>query len=259
MTHPISRFVPAVFFPVKDLKLATEWYANLLDRQIVPKEHDDGIYIFDMDGSEIILDSNSSCSGGTPPMIMFDSADIDAAFAFCKEVQHTSLTDVSSDEFISVFNVNAHMVCKANRDLGSMNSKPSSSSVLGRMSRVIVHADNLEETVRWHENFVARQAEADEAYGGLPRIRMDKGADLLFDDNRLSASPRVFFESLQADMRVNPIAIVETTDVNAALKHVRSKGVTASDQVFRLGVRFFVIQDPDGNGLMVCEGEKISA
>lgn len=256
MSHPILPFMPAVFVPVRDLKRATEWYADLLERQIVPQpgQQDHGIYIFDFDGTEIILDSNS---WGSPPMIMFDTDDADAAHAFCENHPHTLITDVFHDEFVSVFNINSHMVCKANRDLGLQKSKPAH-PLLSRISRIVMHADSLPDTIRWYEAFLARNSEPDLQFGELPSIRMDRGAHLLIDDNRLSQSPRVFFEKLQLDLRVNPIVIIESPDLPAALDHVRSKGAIADKGIeSRLGVRFFIFHDPDGNGLMVCEKEAL--
>ncbi len=117
-----------------------------------------------------------------------------------------------------------------------------------------MHADNLQDTVGWYEALVAISAEPDLQFGELPCIRMDRGAHLLIDDNRLSQSPRVFYDKLQLDLRVNPIVIVESPDLPAALVHVRSKGAIADKGIeSRLGIRFFIFHDPDGNGFMVCE------
>jgi hypothetical protein len=91
-----------------DLKSSTEWYANLLERQIVPKENTDGIYIFDFGGTALILDSNSWLN---TPMIMFDTSDIAAAYQFCTGQQHETLTDIFSDEYVSVFTINSNMIC----------------------------------------------------------------------------------------------------------------------------------------------------
>lgn len=252
MAHPIVPFMPAVFVPVRDLKRSTEWYADLLGRAIAPQEgqEDHGIYIFDLDGTQIILDSNT---WGSPPAIMFDTDDIDAAHAFCESHPHQLITDVFRDEYVSVFNVNAHMVCKANRDLDLQQSKPAH-TLLSKISRILVHADDLPETVGWYEAFLARKSEPDLQFGELPCIRMDRGAHLLIDDNRLSQSLRVFYEKLQMDLRVNPIAIIESPDLNAALDHVRSKGAIVDKGIeSRLGIRCFLFHDPDGNGQLVCE------
>jgi hypothetical protein len=256
MSHPISAFIPSVFIPVKNLKVATEWYANLLDRQLVPQADQDshGIYIFDMEGMQLILDGNT---WGSPPTIMFDTEDIDAAHAFCDSQPHEVLTDVYSDEYISVFNMNAHMICKANRDLGIEKAKLAH-PLLNRISRIFLHADNLQETVQWYEEFTGRASEPDQQYADLPCIRMDRGADLLIDDNRLSQSPRVFFDKLQQDLRVNPILAIESPDLTAALEHVLSKGATAAGGIeSRLGARMFQFQDPDGNAFLVCEKETV--
>jgi hypothetical protein len=252
MTHSILPFMPAVFVPVSDLKRSTEWYAELLNRQIVPQpgQEDHGIYIFDFEGTQIILDSNT---WGSPPTIMFDSDDIDASHAFCEGQPHVTLTDVYRDDYLSVFNMNAHMICQAKRDLELNLAKPAD-ALLGKMSHIIVHADNLEEAIVWYEALVARSVASNKQFGELPCIRMDRGAHLLIDDNRLCQSPRVFYDKLQMDMRVNPIAIIESPDLSAALDHVLSKGAVAPKGIeTRLGVRFFVFQDLDGNGLMVCE------
>jgi catechol 2,3-dioxygenase-like lactoylglutathione lyase family enzyme len=251
MTHPISHIIPAVFFPVKDLKQATEWYANLLERPIVPKEHEDGIYIFDLDGTEIILDSNS---WGSPPMIMFGTEDIHAAHAFCKEHPHEIVTDVFSDEYISVFNINSHMVCRANRVLESPRAKHGH-ALLSRMSHVVIHTDELHEAVRWYEVFVGKKAEPNPRLGELPFIQMDRGAHLLIDDNQLCESSPVYFDAMKASLRVNPVVILESSDLTAALRHVRSKGAVATEITEKWSVRSFSFHDPDGNGIMVCEGK----
>jgi catechol 2,3-dioxygenase-like lactoylglutathione lyase family enzyme len=252
MSHPILPFTPAVFVPVKDLKRSTEWYAELLGRQITPQvgQEDHGIYIFDFDGTQLILDSNT---WGSPPTIMFDTDEIDASHAICESLPHETLTDVFSDEYVSVFNINSLMICKANRDLDLPQQK-TANAILGKISRILVHADNLQDTISWYEALLARRAEPDLQFGELSYIRMDRGPHLLFDDNRLSQSERVFYEKLQLDLRANPIAVIESPDLPAALDHVRSKGAVADKGIeSRLGVRFILFHDPDGNGFMVIE------
>jgi catechol 2,3-dioxygenase-like lactoylglutathione lyase family enzyme len=250
MTHPISPFIPAVFVPVRDLKSSTEWYAHLLERQIVPGEYTDGIYIFDFGGTAAILDSNS---WGSPPMIMFDTKDIGSAYQFCEKQEQETLTDIFSDEYVSVFTINSNMICQAHRTGDPATTKPAH-ALLKKISHVIVHSDNLQDSVGWYEQLVARKAKPDARFEELPCIQMEKGAHLLIDDNRLGESPRVFFESLAKDIRVSPIAIMETDDLNASLDKVRSRGaVVAGGIETKMGVRFFIFHDPDGNGFMVCE------
>ncbi|MBB3073443.1 hypothetical protein FHS14_006501 [Paenibacillus baekrokdamisoli] len=47
--------------------------------------------------------------------------------------------------------MNSHMICKANRDLGLQRSKPAH-SLLNRISHIFVHADSLQETTKWYED-----------------------------------------------------------------------------------------------------------
>lgn len=250
MAHPISSFIPAVFVPVRDLKSATEWYANMLERQIVPGEYADGIYIFDFGGTALILDSNA---WGNPPMIMFDTNDIDSAHRFCAGHPHQSLSDIFRDEYVSVFTIDSNMICQAHRTEEPATSKPAH-PLLKKISYVLVHSDNLQESVGWYEKLVAKSAEPDTRFKELPSIRMEKGADLIMDDNRLCQSPRMFFESLKSDTRVNPIAVIEADDLDAALEKVSSRGgVVAHGIETKMGVRFFMFADPDSNEFMVCE------
>ncbi|OCT12253.1 hypothetical protein A8709_30935 [Paenibacillus pectinilyticus] len=247
MTHPIVPFIPAVFVPVRDLKSATEWYSELLGRVIAPTEDGDGIYIFAMGEANLILDGNA---WGTLPRIMFDTNDINAAHGICEKLPHTHIADVYTDEYVSVFTIDSVMICHANRDLGIPQYKMN--GLLGQISRIFVHTDNLETTVHWYETLLAKRVTADPQFGGLPSIQMDQGPHLLFDDNRLSATSRVLMEQLQQEHRINPIAVIESPDLPAALDYVRSKGAVADKGIeSRLGAQFFMFYDPDGNGYMV--------
>lgn len=250
MSHPILPFMPAVFVPVRDLKRSTEWYADLLGRQLVPQSDQDshGIYIFDFEGTQIILDGNT---WGSPPTIMFDTNDIDASRAICEGLEYETMTDIFRDEYISVFNMNNLMICQAHRDPESAQSK-SAHALLGKISHFVVHTDNLQDTVGWYEKLLARSVGPDVPFGELSSIRMDRGPRLLIDDNSLSQSSPVFYDQLKLELRANPIAIIESTDLSAALDHVRAKGAISDKGIeSRLGVSFFMFYDPDGNGFMV--------
>lgn len=252
MSHPINAFMPAVFVPVQDLKRSIEWYANLFQRPIVPQPDQDthGIYIFVLEGTEIILEGNS---WGSPPTIMFDTDDIHAAHQFCESKPHTVLTDTFEDEYISVFNINSHMICKAKRDLGLKENRPAN-AFLRKISSILVHTDDTDDTTAWYEAFVGKSAGPDPRFREIPAIQMDRGPHLLIDDNRLSQSSTKYFEKLQVEARINPIMILESPDLEAALTHVRSAGGLVKEGIeTRLGVPCFQFQDPDGNGYLVVE------
>jgi catechol 2,3-dioxygenase-like lactoylglutathione lyase family enzyme len=246
VAHPILRRIPAVFFPVQDLKRATEWYSDLLGRPIVPREHDDGIYIFDMGGTEIILDSNIY---GSPSVIMFAADDIEAAHAFCASRPENEVTEIFSDEYISLFHVNSRMVCKAHL----VEPKVSGSGRLARMSHVIVHTDEPDRTVKWHEQLLNARSELYDPFGGLPSIAMDPGADLLFDDGRLSGSTAVVDPDSGTAVQAKPLAVLGAPDLSAIHTYLRGKNVPVSGIAENWGSRYFTFVDPDGNGVIVRE------
>ncbi|REE91399.1 hypothetical protein A8990_105104 [Paenibacillus taihuensis] len=241
--HPIKPFMPAVFVPVRDLKQATEWYASLLDRHIAPQDaqFEHGIYIFEFEGGvQLILDSN--IWGGGKPVIMFDTDDIHAASAFCDSHPHESRTEVFIDEFVSVFTVNDDtMICRANRPLDL--PPQSMHALLGKISRIIVSAGDDAHKVDWYEGLVGKAAEADPQFGDLRRIKMDKGADLLINEHRLSSASGK-----------EPIAVIATPDLAGALAHLRAKGAEAGEIEGEHGTAYFTFEDLDGNVFVVSEG-----
>lgn len=250
MKHPIFPYMPTVFIPVSDLKRSIEWYCNLLEKPVQPKQDGGGIYYFDLDGTDIILDSNM---WGFPPMIMFDTPDIDAAHDFCKGQQYPVMGELQRFPDVAFFNVFGNMICQAMRKDVDRESKYAH-PLLNRICRVLVHADHLQVSENWYETFVQKTPQKDSMVEGLNSIYMDRGAHLLIDDNRLCQTEKKHFDRLQLDLRVNPIAIIESPDVEAALAHVQSKGALLHSGIEnRLGLTFFTFYDIDGNGLMVCQ------
>lgn len=248
MSHPIQPYMPVIFFPVSDLKRSIEWYSELLAIPVQPKQQGGGIYYFDLDGTDIILDSNM---WGFPPMIMFDGPEIDAAYAFCREQQYPITGEMQRFPDVAFFSVLSNMVCKAQRSPAP--AKPAH-PLLQRVCRVVVINERRAESESWYEGFLQRRVEADPIAEGLTMIRMERGAHLLFDDNRLSLARPVHYERLQLDLLVDPIVVIESPDLEAAREHVLRKGaMDVSAITTRLGLTFFTFHDPDGNGLMVCQ------
>lgn len=245
MTHPIRPYIPTVFLPVSNLKRSIEWYCSLLDMPVQPKHDGGGIYYFGMQGTDIILDSNM---WGFPPMTMFDSSDIDAAYEFCQKQQYPFLTELFQRPNVAHFSVASNMVCQAERVYVSDSPQP----LLPRIARVITHTGQAGISTEWYEIFLQGIREADPFVEGLNRIRMERGADLLFDDGTLSQTGPVRYDRLQLDLRVNPVFIIESPDVEAALAYVNMKGVTITSGIeTRRGIACFQFTDPDGNGIMV--------
>lgn len=258
MSHPIKPFMPSVFVPVSDLKRSIEWCCELLELPMQPKQNGGGIYYFTLEGTDIILDSNM---WGFPPMIMFDTSDIDAAHEFCLNQQYSGIGELFRYEgAVAHFCVLNNMLCQSFDENTLVHRNPALDHskimhpLLQRISRVIIHADQLKGLEGWYETFLGKAAEPDSKIDGLNSIFMSHGAHLLIDNNQLCHTDKVHFDRLQLDLRVNPIAIIDTPDLEAALSYVQSKGaVIAGGIEHRLGLSFFTFYDPDGNGLMVCQ------
>lgn len=247
MKHSIISYMPTVFLPVNDLKRSIEWYCELFEIPVQPKQDGGGIYYFAFDGTDIILDSNMQ---GFPPMIMFDTTDIDEAYAFCQEEQFTLPEPLHRYPDVSFFKVDGHMVCQV-AQRGKTESLPVH-PLLQRITRVIAHAEPYRDLEQWYRRFLRISPEQDPLVDGLSSFRMESGAHLLIDDNRLSHTEKVRFDRLQLDLRVNPVLLIESPDLEAARQHVLSKcahNVTPIEE--RLGIACFNFYDHDGNGLMV--------
>jgi hypothetical protein len=194
---------------------------------------------------------------------MFDTSDIDAAREFCLNQQFSFMSEMFRYSEVSFFNVDGNMICQSYNETTLAHRNPAldhmeiAHPLLQRITRVIIHADQLSDSEKWYEAFVDQKVESDPWIEGLNRIRMTHGAHLLIDDNRLCKSEKVWFERLQLDLRVNPIAIIESPDLEAALLYVQSKGAALLSGIEnRFGLSFFTFYDPDGNGLMVCQSKK---
>jgi hypothetical protein len=110
MSHPIKPFMSTIFIPVSDLKRSIEWYCELLELPVLPEHDGGGIYYFTLEGTDIILDSNM---WGFPPMIMFDTSDIDAAHEFCLNQAYPGMGEFYRFEGVAHFSVLGNMICQS--------------------------------------------------------------------------------------------------------------------------------------------------
>jgi len=247
MTHPIRPYLPVIFLPVSDLKRSIEWYCELFELPVLPKHDGGGIYYFGMQGTDLILDSNMK---GLPPMTMFDASDIDGAYAFCRAQGYAQVGELFRYPNVAHFSVGSNMVCQCDRAYVDDAPHP----LLPRIAKVFAHVGQTGVAPDWYETFVQRPRERDALIDGCESIRMERGADLLFDDGTFGGTAPTYFERLQLALRADPAFLIESPDAEAALSYVRSKGGTITQELeAKRGVVAFQFADPDGNGIMVAQ------
>lgn len=107
--------------PVSDIRLAAEWYSNLLGLPATQTSHNDMIYEVPMSGeTRLALDGNKPViSNSSQALFFFWTQDIHAAEAFLKESAVTVLgqvEDIGSVSFLTFKDPdnNLLMVCQRN-------------------------------------------------------------------------------------------------------------------------------------------------
>jgi predicted enzyme related to lactoylglutathione lyase len=114
--HPIKNHLNCIVIPVKDLKRATEWYANLLGHAIKPERQDGGpIYWFDMDnGTGILLDDNRQHEHFEKyPTFMLKAPNIREAYRYMQSKNTRILVEIEHDHhfFIQDPEGNSVIIC----------------------------------------------------------------------------------------------------------------------------------------------------
>jgi uncharacterized protein len=122
MSHPIGKKMGAVFIHVEDLQASINWYSKLLNQPVRPGEHEGPVYWFEMaDGVMLLLDDNrNNPKGMVRPGFMYATHDIDAAYAFIKEIGGEIVREIERDPMVSFFNFkdpdgNVNMVCQSHQ------------------------------------------------------------------------------------------------------------------------------------------------
>jgi predicted enzyme related to lactoylglutathione lyase len=141
------------------------------------------------------------------------------------------------------------LIYSANRDLGTPKTRYGTRFTT--MSHVFVHTEELAQAVNWYEAFLSTQTLPYVHLGNLPYIPMDQGANLLFDDKRLSNSSMIYDPYTKSPIDAKPIVILETLDIYATYNYIREKNVLSSEITEKWGSSYFCFIDPDGNCIMV--------
>ena len=251
LTHPIKPVINIVFLPVSDLKASIEWYADLFEQPIRPEKTGGGIY-----WGVIVRRYRNHSRQQYVGLPADDHVRVSPGYRRFVRLLHCNGL-FACRRAVSLFRRRAFRRWREHGLLGRVAR--AAAGAYGRCTPV-THKDQPRYCA-WRPcsrdgelvcRIFAKRRPAGSEVQGLNGIAMDKGADLLVDDNRLSQSGKVYYEKLQLDLRVAPALMIDSPDVEAARAHVIAKGATDVTGIEeRMGAECFTFYDPYGNGIMV--------
>lgn len=122
------------------------------------------------------------------------------------------------------------------------------SPILNQINTVFVHVSNLKESVRWYSELLGQPYDLEQVEGPVYNLPINHFTGLTLD-----AGP----EDVRKEPRNNeyPLFNFHTENIEEAFAYAEQmeyevvSGITRFDDF-----SFFVIQDPDGNRVMICTG-----
>lgn len=251
---PIENRAASLFVHVTDLRRATEWYCKLLGLPIMEERMNGGpVYWFDLPGTGLVLDSDANNRNNPDwqqekPLVMLAASDIDRAYAYIGRKAQV-LSEPHRFEGMAYFNFydpegNAVMACWS-ADGGKEYELPvTDSPVKANIGGVFVNVKDMEKAASWYSDLLGVPLNEEAVKQSVYSVPVTRGASLLLDDNRYSNHEA--FEIL---------FMFDTDDIHAAYDFAADRGMTFHGELERHGeISFFVLKDPDGNLIMVCQG-----
>ncbi|WP_169306615.1 VOC family protein [Cohnella pontilimi] len=251
---PLENRAASVFVHVTDLRRAAEWYSRLLGLPIMEERLNGGpVYWFDFPGTHLILDNNGGNRESPEwresmlPRVMFPASDIDEAYRYIQE-KAEPFFEPERHGSMAFFNFrdpegSAHMVCWTEHPGPDWEDQKTESPVLARIGGVFVDVKDMAAAARWYSGLLGVPLDEKAAAESVYSVPVTRGAALLLDQNRF----------LKQETYTVPFYF-ETKDWNAALDYVRRQGLALAvePEIFENGA-MFVVQDPDGNRIMVAQ------
>ena len=121
-----------------------------------------------------------------------------------------------------------------------------SSPIKTKVNNVFIHVSNLKESAEWYSSLLGIPFNSEKVASPVYNIPVTSETGLTLDDHtfdpgfNLEPSNHVLFNFL-------------VEDVDEAYTFVRSKGITITREIERIGdFAYFNFRDPDGNVLMIC-------
>ncbi|MBB6671057.1 VOC family protein [Cohnella nanjingensis] len=254
---PIENRIGSAIVHVTDLRRSAEWYSRLLGLPIREERLNGGpVYWFDLPGTGLLLDDNSgnrrdpAWREDMKPRFMLPVSDIDDAYAYIRERAEIIGGGPHRFEGMAYFNFrdpegNALMACRSEHAEEDPALAETESPVLGRIGGVFVDVRKMESAARWHSELFGLPFKPQEAEQSIYSVPMRRGASLLLDDNRARRGET---------FRI--LLMFDTRDIRASYDFVRTLGYEAFGEIEEHGdVAFFSVRDPDGNLIMICQGE----
>lgn len=251
---PIENRVASLFVHVTDLPRAADWYNQLLGLPLREERLNGGpVYWFDFPGTGLVLDSDSfnranpEWSINNSPRIMFAVSDIDEAYSYLMDKANV-LFEPERHGSMAYFNFrdpegNVQMACWS-ADGGVNHELPiTESPVLARISGAFIDIKDMKSAAAWYTDLLGVPLDQRTAEQTVYTVPVKKGASLLLDQNRY--------------LKQEPFSVLfmfDTDDIEASYDYAANCGMEFHGEIERHGeVSFFILKDPDGNLIMVCQ------
>jgi catechol 2,3-dioxygenase-like lactoylglutathione lyase family enzyme len=249
---PIENRVASLFVHVTDLRIAAEWYCKLLGLPILEERLNGGpVYWFDLQGTGLVLDSDSGNESDPSwrrekPLVMLPASDIDRAYAYVREKAEV-YSEPHRFGSMAYFNFcdpegNAVMACWTEEN-PEFELPKSDSPILARISGAFINVREMGSSAAWYTGLLGLPLDGQAADQSVYSVPVTRGAALLLDRNRY--------------LKQEPFHILfmfDTENIAAAHDYAADCGMEFHGEWETYGdVSFFVLKDPDGNLIMICQ------
>ncbi|WP_226671985.1 VOC family protein [Rossellomorea aquimaris] len=121
------------------------------------------------------------------------------------------------------------------------------SPILNQINTVFVHVSNLKESVQWYSELLGQPYDLEEVQDPVYNMSINHFTGLTLD-----AGP----EGVKKESAHNhPLFNFHTDNIEEAYSYVEQLKYEIVSEITRFDdFSFFVIQDPDGNRVMICTG-----
>ncbi|CAN7548540.1 VOC family protein [Rossellomorea sp. LjRoot5] len=122
------------------------------------------------------------------------------------------------------------------------------SPILNQINTVFVHVSNLKESVRWYSELLGQVYNLEQVEEPVYNLAINHFTGLTLD-----AGPAGVMK--EANQSKHPLFNFHTENIEEAYSYVERLKYEVVSEITRFDdFSFFVIQDPDGNRVMICTG-----